>query len=133
MSTHDTPEAALATALREAEDADEAEGHGPTCHEPWENRIAAASLAALDPEWTLVPTGSAAAYLAKSFGEVAVQRDRMTDLWSKQQATIARLRKIKEAARTISDRIAEDDVIDGEEWEPMLLALRAALAEGDER
>ena len=31
----------LADLLREAEDADAAEGHNPTCHEPWEYRIAA--------------------------------------------------------------------------------------------
>lgn len=40
----------LAAALREAEDADEAEGHGPTCHEPWEYRIAAALLRELTGE-----------------------------------------------------------------------------------
>jgi hypothetical protein len=51
MTDRDTPEAALAAVLREAEDADVAEGHTPSCHEPWEYRIAGRLLAATPPGW----------------------------------------------------------------------------------
>jgi hypothetical protein len=119
MTTHDTPEAALAAALRGAPMPREVVWDGsPEGRQRWAEGFAAAILAALDgwtlvrtPDWTLIP-------------KIALS----------QEAEIARLRAALEMLRVQEDfEDEEPDMPDGQliEWEVTLgtlRALRAALA-----
>ena len=107
MTTRDTPEAALATALRDVRGWDD----------PAADEDAAAILAAM-PDWTLVPSEATGRQLVK-----------LSDDLLAAEATIARLRAALMTTADWLDAIIAETEPKPSELMAMVIGLRAALAE----